>query len=172
MEAYTLNGEKYYYKNGKWLTSSYMTVPSALTSQLNKLLVKDVDISGKSVNELIDIIDGAKNGNNIQLALKAAECALKKAKTPEIRKLLPRTTSIYRHIGQSQKAIEVAEQYTRKYGKDVYTSALYTSIAAAYCDLEQLDMARKYANMALAFSGGNGSGELKSVYSRLKMLEK
>lgn len=171
METYTLDGEKYYYKNGKWLNSSYMTVPTSLVSKLNKLLTADVDITEKSIDELIEIIDGAKNGNNIQLALKAAECAIDKANETELRKLLPRTTSIFRQIGQSQKAIDTAERLIEKYGKAVWSPALFTSIAAAYCDLDQLETARKYANRARALSGANSSVELMSVYSRLKMLE-
>ena len=37
MDTYMLDGEKYYYNNGKWLTSSFMSAPMAQVSRLNKM---------------------------------------------------------------------------------------------------------------------------------------
>ncbi len=171
MDSYELDGEKYYYKNGKWLTSNYMSVPTAIISRLNKLLVEKEDISEKSVDELIEMLDGAKRSENTQLALKSAERAMEIASVSEIRTLLPRLTSLYRQIGRPQKAVDTAEEYLEKHKKNVWSPALFTSIAAAYCDLDQFDISRKYANKAKALTGNNSSPELISVYARLKNLE-
>ena len=37
METYILDGENYYYNNGRWLASNYMSAPMAQVSRLNKL---------------------------------------------------------------------------------------------------------------------------------------
>ena len=171
MDKYELDGEKYYYKNGKWLTSSYMSVPTAMISRLNKLLVEKEDITEKTVEELIEILDGAKQSENTQLALRTAERAIDIANVSETRMLLPRLTSLYRQIGRPQKAVEIAEKYMELHKKDVWSPALFTSVAAAYCDLDQLELSRKYANRAKALLGNNSSPELISVYARLKKLE-
>lgn len=48
---------------------------------------------------------------------------------------------------------------------------LFTSIAAAYCDVVDYVTARQMANRARALSGGQSSVELINVYSRLKAVE-
>lgn len=169
MDKYELDGETYYFNNGKWLTSNYMSVPTAVVGKLNKLLT--VDTSKKSVHELIKLLDGAKQGENNQYALKIANGALEIANISEIRQLLPRVTSLYRKNNQAQKAIDVAIEYINRYGDKVESSALYTSMAAAYCDIDNLDLARKCVNRAMALSAGNSSAELNNVFMRLRILE-
>ena len=48
---------------------------------------------------------------------------------------------------------------------------ILTSLAAAYCDIEKIEEARKYANKAKAISANNRSPELINVYARIKRLE-
>ena len=117
MEAYYLEDEKYYYKNGKWFTDTMMAAPKGLVSRLNKLLVKDVDFTTKSVGELLTIIDGARVAENNSLAAQALEAAIRKARPSDLRKLLPRLTSNYRKSGRSQTAIDLAESYIEEYGR-------------------------------------------------------
>ncbi len=172
MDIYEFDGEKYYYRNGKWLDSHYMSVPTSIVSRLNQLLSEKEDITEKSFNELIELLDGAKTNDNTQLALKTAERALEIADDTEIRLLLPRLTSLYRKMGAPQKALDIAEKYLNELNKEVWSPALFTSMAAAYCDLDQVDISRKYANRAKALSGNESSPELISVYARIKNLEK
>lgn len=89
-----------------------------------------------------------------------------------VRNILSRYTSILRNLEQSEKAIEVAEKYISLYGKYVYTPALFTSLAGAYCDIGDYVEARKKANVAKAMSGENASLELINVYARIKSMEK
>ena len=70
--------------------------------------------------------------------------------------------------GLPQKAIDTAKEYTDKYGSKIGSSALYASMAAAYCDLEEYKTAKYYADKAFAIQGGSISGELAGVYGRLK----
>ena len=101
------------------------------------------------------------------MAAKGLENALEKANISEVRRILPRLTSLLRKRGQPEKAIEICETYTQLYNKPVYSSPLFTSIAAAYCDIGDYTTAKKFADRAFAFDG-KGSGELSSVYQRIK----
>lgn len=169
MDKYELDGETYYFNNGKWLTSNYMSAPTAVLGKLNKLLADDS--SEKSVEDVIKILDGAKQSDNTHLALKMAQDALNKATPSDLRLLLPRITSLYRKNDQPEEAIRFAKEYIDQYEKKVCSPALFTSLAAAYCDLGRIEDARKYANRARALSGNSSSVELMSVYRRIKMLE-
>ena len=166
MEKYTLDGESYYYKNGKWLDSHFVSVPMSMMQKLNKLILDSDDYRMKSAEELMEIIDNSKGSENLQLAGRALEDALDKANSVEVRKILPRLTSFLRKMGDSQRAIQICKDYTAQYGKAVYSSPLFTSIAAAYCDIGDFTTAKKFADRAFAFDG-KGSGELSSVYGRI-----
>ena len=171
MDTYEYNGEKYFFKNGKWLTAEHTAAPRGVVNALNKLLLDNESIETKSVDELIKLLDGAKNSNNPNFALKMAEEAMDKASISEARLILPRLTSLYRMKGQPEKAIETSIHYLTIYENKITSPALFTSLAAAYCDINELERARYYANRAHAISKGNSSIELISVYARLKKLE-
>ena len=169
MDVYELDGQKFYYDKGRWLTSSYMIAPTEITSRLNMLLIEKEDLSSKAVDELMKILDGAKHGYNTQYAVKVAEKAIENAEeVTEIRRLLPRLTSLYRQVGNPQKAIDVAKEYTDMFNQRVWSQALLTSIAAAYCDQEEYDTAKKFADIAYAAYAGNSSQELMGVFERIK----
>ena len=168
MKKYNYDGETYLFQNGSWYTTSMMKAPLAVVSKLNKLLVDDEDLSGKSMDELLKMIDDSRKTDNYLLSAKALSEALKMAKPFEIRKLLPRYTSNLRKMGQSQKAINEASLYMQKYGRAAHSSALFTSIGAAYCDLGDYEMGKQYANQARSLSGGESSAELISLYARIK----
>ena len=144
MDVYEMDGQKFYYDKGRWLTSRFMIAPTELTSRLNMLLIEKEDLSSKSMDELLKILDGAKHGNNTQYAVKVAEKALEKAEeVTEIRRLLPRLTSLYRQVGNPKKAIDIAKEYTDMFNRRVWSQALLTSIAAAYCDHGSVRPGRK-----------------------------
>lgn len=168
LEIYYLNGEKYYYREGKWLSSSYIEVPLVIANQLNNLLVNDEDFLDKSMKELLEIIDSSRCADNIQLAAKVLKRALEIASIPQIAKLLPRLTSNYRKLGMSQKAIDIAKLYTAKYGRRVYSAPLFISVAAAFCDIDDYEKAKKFADLARTSTGVQNSIELISVYKRIK----
>ena len=178
MEKYEYNGETYYFNDGRWMTSKFVSAPAGILGSLNALRMKDVDLTKMSVSELIAMTDGARLGDsNIHLAMQAIFTALDKANMSELRVLLPRGTSNYRKLGQSRKAIEFAENAIEKYGKPAYSPVLFTSLAAAYADVaendndaELLKKARYYADRANGMSGGKASVELKSVYARLRAM--
>ena len=167
MEKYELDGQIYYYKNGKWLDSHFVTAPLDIVPKLNKLIVDNDEYKMMSADELMKIIDGSKGSGNLLLAGKALEDALDKANSTQVKAILPRLSSFLRKQGNPQKAIDLCKEYCDKYGRDVWSSALFTSIAAAYADLTDYETAKKFADRAFAYTGGKGSGELSSVYGRI-----
>ena len=171
MESYEFNGEEYYFNKGKWLKSDYTVAPIGVINSLNMLLMEREEFETKTVDEIIQMLDGAKMSGNTGFALKIAEESMEKATLSEARALLPRITSLYRIKNRPERAVEVGEHYIRIYESKIWSPSLFTSLAAAYCDLNELEKARKYANRARAISGNNSSIELMSVYSRLKKLE-
>lgn len=167
MEKYEYRGETYYYKDGKWLDSHFLAAPLNIVPDLNRLIVGNDDYKMMSAAELMKIIDGSKGSGNLLLAGRALEDALDKANTAEVKAILPRFTSYLRKQGNPRKAIDLCREYCDKYGRDVWSNALFTSIAAAYADTADYVTAKKFADRAFAFSGGKGSGELSSVYGRI-----
>ncbi len=171
MESYEYEGEKYYFKKGKWIKSDYTVAPISVVGSLNKLLMEQDDFEAKNVDEIIKILDGAKEPGNTGFALKMAEKAMEKATISEAKVLLPRITSLHRIKNRPEQALELGEHYLSVYERKIWSPALFTSLAAAYCDINELEKARKYANRARAISGKNSSVELMSLYERLKKLE-
>ena len=171
MKEYYFNGEKYIFSNGVWLTPNHLAVPTALQGELNKSLLDTMDFSACSVSEILTIIDKSRaEKNNIQLAEKLLKIALSKANENEIRLVLPRATSNLRLLGQPSNAIKLSDDYLERFGKGIISPALFTSIGAAYCDLEDYEQARVYAGKAYGL-GGKGNPELRELYQRLERLE-
>ena len=167
MEEYYYKGQKYLFSNGVWLTQNYLSVPTSMQGELNKLLYEQKDFSNKSVAELLEIIDKSRaEKNNIQLAEKLLKIALQKANDKERVHVLPRRTSNLRMVGRPLDAIALANDYITRYRDAVMSHALFTSMGAAYCDLGNYKMARSYANRAYA-TGGKGDPDLKELYQRL-----
>ena len=105
MQKYELNGETYYYKNGKWLDSGFLAVPSELCRKLNKLKVDE--ISPQSVEDLFTYLYQSNEANNTQLKEKVITRILEKAESDNsLRYVLPRLSSFYRQTGKSFKSIQ------------------------------------------------------------------
>ena len=51
MESYEYNGEKYYFKKGKWLKSDYTVAPIGVINSLNMLLMEREEFETKTVDD-------------------------------------------------------------------------------------------------------------------------
>lgn len=174
-KKYEIEGNIYYFnpKNGGWYNSSYTTVSREELYKLNHIRTNAMDFTSMSTNELIDIAQSMKDNNDLVYSVKIFDELLKRQDdVGTVRKILPRYTSILRKLLRPKDAISMFEKYSEMYGKSVTSPALFTSIAAAYCDIGDYVEARKKANVAHAMSGGNSSPELISVYARIKSMEK
>lgn len=173
MEKYELNGEIYYFTGKNWVDSHYTVVKREELSKLNNLRSADMFIENKSFDELLIEADQVKNTDDYLMAIKIYEKMLEIAKdSVEIRKILPRYTSMLRKDDRPFKAIEMYQEYYARFGRSIMSPALYTSVAAACCDVNDVENARKSANLAYKMSEGNASPELISVFARIKKLEK
>ncbi len=172
-EQYTMDGKIYYLMNGKWVDSSFTTVSKEEMYKLNSMRIKNINFDDIETKELIEIAQEMKDNDDYIFSKKLFESLLEKCDDREVvRNTLSRYTSILRNLEQPEKAIEAAEKYISLYGNYVYTPALFTSLAGAYCDIEDYFEARKKANFANAMSAGKASAELISVYARIKAMEK
>ena len=166
MDKLILEGKTYIRQSGKWVDSRNMVVHEGLQRDLNKEFVKQIQLDSLSIEECLAQGDAFKNSGSSALALKFYEKAADKADRQTMSYILPRMTSCYRQTGQAQKAIDILTKATHQFGRGMVTPALLTSVAAAYCDLEDYARAKKCCDRAYA-SGGKGSAELSLVYDRI-----
>ena len=172
-EEYMLDGEKYYLIRGRWVDSHNTTVSKEELYKLNELRLRHLNLSSMSTNEIIDLAQSMKDSDDLIYSVKLFDELLKRRNDAgTVHSILPRYTSILRKLERPKEAIDMFEKYYSKFGKSIYSPALFTSLAASYCDLGNWIEARNKANMAKAMSGGDASLELISVYARIKSMEK
>ena len=169
MEEIEYKGKIYYKSNGKWYDRiSNIEECYAKQGELNNFYNSQINLENKLYSELIDLADDYKKSNSFTMAIKLYNKALEKSKNIEnIKYILPRITSCYRKKGEPEKAIRLYSEVKRKYGNDIINEVMLTSIAAAYCDIKEMENAKKCADFAYKLSNGNVSEELKLVYKRL-----
>lgn len=136
MEILTYEGETYRRSNGHWINSQYIMVHEGLQRELDKAFAKSLDVTKLSTKECINEGDKFKQNGSAFLALKFYEQAALSVNSSAMTYLLPRMTSCYRQIGQAQQAIVILSMAAKKFGKEMVTPPLLTSVAAAYCDLK------------------------------------
>ncbi len=163
------DNEIYYFINNKFLDSSYLQVPDAIGLELARIYFSKMDYKSMSTLELLEYIKSIKQSNYTYKLEETCEYGLEKFFNDEyfIKSVLPMYLSVLRIQGKPQKAIEVGQRYRLA----TYTSVpFFTSLAAAYCDIQDYDNARKYANIAYAMqNGGQGyQTELSLVFARIK----
>ena len=172
-EQYTMDDETYYLMNGKWVDSQFTTVSKEEMYKLNAIRIKNINFDDIEISKLIKMAQEMKDSDDYIFSKKLFDTIFERCSDKEVvRSILSRYTSILRNLEQPEEAIEVAEKYISLYGKYVYTPALFTSLAGAYCDIGDYVEARKKANVAKAMSGENASLELINVYARIKSMEK
>ncbi len=163
----THEGKTYTRSNGKWVTSTCMVVHEILQDELNKLYFETIDLSMLELLEIVRDGDAFKSSASYGLAVRLYTYAIERSDEDGVAYILPRLTSCYRKQGRAKDVIELASKIKRKYGSKMFTPTLLTSIAAAYCDLDEYDNALKCCNRAYAQFGGKASGELSLVYKRI-----
>ncbi len=166
-EEVIYEGKKYKRVNGKWVDKNYMVV-THLQKVLDSLLFQQKSIEKMTTEELIAEADKYKDAGTVHLAIKYYEIALETHTVKVHKYVLPKLTSCYRTQGQPEKAIELFEHARTQYGQGLISAPLCTSIAAAYCDIHDYVSAKRFADTAFAIDGGKASGELSSVYGRIR----
>ena len=171
MEKVVINNETYYINNGRVYDSSFLEAPKDIARAIWESWFASVDFSNMEESQLLEHIKKLKGAEYYTECLRVIEYGLQRFNKSAhyYRTVFPMITSCYRSLNQPQKAIDFWME-----NKYIFTSCLsvplLTSLAAAYCDLENYDLAKKCANRAYAIQGGskNYQTELSLVYQRIR----
>ena len=172
-EEIEFNGNTYLYYDGSFVEKGTYIIPTEnILKEIAAKYYSNYNFTDKNNKELKKKIKELKENKAYSISLKVCLFYYEKNKDKieEIRYILPVITSLYRLMHKSEKAIETNENAYKNYGKKVFSVPLFTSVAAAYCDLGDYERARKFCNIAYAEQGG-GTGqenELSLVYYRIK----
>ena len=167
METIEYNGEIYSRRNAKWTDSRNLVVHEMLQRFLNQLYLEQLDYSKYTINDLVAEGDKFKDSSSYQSAIIFYEKALVDCDEVTYKYILPRITSCYRKNNMPRKVIDLFSETKRKYGTDFITPVLLTSVAAAYCDLNEYENALRCCKWAYKKFGGFNPN-LSNVYTRIK----
>ncbi len=153
--------------SGKWYDpdNNNLTVPAPLQRILETEYAKSINLNALSVNELVKRADILKDGGQFKSALDYYNVAIENSSISQAKGILPRITSCFRNLEMSREAIATFKKAQKKYGQDCLSSALYTSVSAAYCDNHDYNMALVFYRKAYAL--GN-SLELENVAKTIR----
>ena len=168
MKTVVFEGVEYHKVKDKWIDSNYMAAPNGIQNELNFMQLKQMNLDGYNVYELMKLGDDFKSGSSVGFAIKCYNKALEKSNAYETGRILPRLTSCLRKQGKPDEVVKIYSRMKEKWGSGLFSSVALTSIAAAYCDLNEYEKAKKCCNRAFAMENGNCSGELTAVYRRIK----
>lgn len=168
MDTLAYEGKTFKRRNGKWTDSLGMIAHEGLQRILNQKYAESIEPTALSPEECIEKGDAFKESGSVGLALKFYEAAIEQSDKRTMAAVLPRIASCYRMNGQPEKAIKVLTYASDMYGREMISSALLTSAAAAYCDIGDYIKAKKCCDRAFASAGGKGSAELSLVYKRIE----
>ena len=157
-EGKTYTRQKYY-----WVDAQHQQAPAQ--GELDRKYYKQFLDETHSVQEYIDLAGEFRQNGSLGYAAKCFQYVLEHGTIEECRIYYPCLTSLYREMNQPQKAVDL-EPIMEQRG--ALTHVALTSIAAAYCDLGNLNEAKKCANRAMAMNHGTADQELIAVFARIK----
>jgi tetratricopeptide (TPR) repeat protein len=171
MEEILFENELYYFDNGKLYDENFIETPNITSRQVLTHYYNSIDYKSFNEENLINFLKQLKTSEFYEACLKIIDYGLNKfAHSLNLRRrIIAMKLSCHRALNQPQKAIEYWND-----NQDIFSSCisvpLLTSLAAAYCDVKNYELARKYANKAYALQGGslNYTSELSLVYQRIK----
>ncbi len=156
-----LDNHSYTFDGKRWYDSkSFQTPPAKLLPRLNAELTSILAKSDAEItdfDELISESQKARKLSQLTRALNLAEQAL--TIRPNDSSAMTQLTSALRSLNRAEEAL------ARTDGIKHSNAALFTSRAAAYCDVEKWEEAKKELSKALAI---NGTPETFSVVQRIK----
>lgn len=165
-----VDNQSYRLSKGAVYNSKGMKIPDQFGDPILYKYYSNIDYSKFSEEEFLEFIKGAKDAKCNKLCIDIIEKEIEIKHDYEfLRAILPIYSSSCRGIKKPEKAIFFWESKSQELG--MYISvAFFTSLAAAYCDVEDWEKAKHYADSAYAMQGG-GTGyntELSLVYKRIK----
>ena len=164
-------GETYYFENGVLYDEGWTDVPLAIAHKVTDYYFNSISYEDMGEGAFLTFVKNLKKSNKFAKCLQVIEFGLNKftASTYFYTSVFPIITSCYRNLGKPQKAIDFWMENKSLFSNQL-SVPLLTSLAAAYCDVSNYDMARYCVDKAYAMQGGsiNYQTELSLVYARIK----
>ncbi len=164
-----VDGEMYYYYKGRFVDSSFLTLSAVENKKVANQFFGEIDYKSYNFDKLKALVKEAKFAEAFDFGETVCEFILEKYDDDGflVNNFLPLYTSLLRINKKSQKVIEVYKKYYAKYKCE--SIPLLTSVAAAYCDLKDREMAIRCARYAYKLQqGGVGfTNELTLVFRRI-----
>lgn len=169
-----IDGEIYRFINGQWVDSMFLKPPREILVKIIRKFYKVDRLSEYPIEELREQLLYCKNEGLFVEAVAFADELQSRyevgtrggADVSGLRWILPVRTSLFRIMGNPVGAIKIYKDIQSRFGDVASSGALYTSVAAAYCDVDEYEIALKFCNKARAL--GERSLELSAVYERIK----
>ena len=158
-----LNGKKYLWNWKMWVDlKTYLEPPLEIINQLNlELNKKDLNLSNFKLHELNKMASYFKENGNFILSRKIINYALKEY--PQNAATLSVLCSLLRAQNKPSEAIGATKEF------DLSNPALFTSRAAAFCDLKKWAKAKNEIARALAIiKDDKDKAEAFNVVLRIK----
>ena len=115
-------------------------------------------------HEIIEVARHAHDAYQLDVALQLADKAF--SECPTSQNIASTLSSILRDLKRPKEAIQVAETFDK-----IGSKPLLTTMAAAYCDLEEYEKSYRLVNRVIAMSNGRGGKEIMAVRARLKSIK-
>lgn len=162
------NGKTYMYDGKNFIDDTFIILEGEELRNVSRVYFSSIEYQTLGTETLLTVIKQMKTIGLYYEAKKAIDFAVttKSQNLQLLHDLMPIYMSCCRAINQPQDAIKFAEEFLPICGGSVPT---YTSLAAAYCDVQNYEKAKRYAKLAYAKQGG-GKGyttELSLVFKRL-----
>lgn len=150
MEKFEFEGNEYIILNGKILDNMFCVVEDVLSEKIKTKLFLECDYKSYGERELLEFILKIKEIELFSFAKSVIEYAYTIFSTNAnfVRYTLPIYTSCLRQLNLSKEAIDFAEKYIKE---DTLSGHLYTSLAAAACDIEKFYKANEFISLAEKF---------------------
>ena len=156
-----LDGRLYTWDGSQWFDTSFLVPPTSIVSKLNALIddgLEEEDARLSNTKELLVRARKARVAGQYDRAERIARRVL--AKEPTHEAMLSVLCAVLRQKGLPEQALEETEPF-----KDSHNTSLLTSRAAALCDLERWEEAKKTIGRVLA---RRSSEEAFLVVKRIK----
>lgn len=119
------------------------------------------------VSMLTDIGDQFRTHGPKRLGAMFYAEALRKAEPDKKKKLLTKLAGIYRQLHMPLRAIKLYEDMSEEEYSAYVSAPFLTSVASAYCDINNNIAAKELADRATALGKGKQGLELSSLYRRI-----
>lgn len=171
MEKIVYEKGTYYFNDGVVYDENFIAVPSGESKKILRDYYRGDDYKNLGEADFLARLKNLKAGELFGECLEAIDFGLAKfcGSTNFYRIVLPMVTSCHRMAGNPQKAIDFWNE-NKAICSEYASGPLMTSLAAAYCDVGNYELAKKFANRAYAIQGGSKdyATELSLVYQRIK----